>query len=157
MASSAEGGTTGLARWVRLGTVWQALTDATTPGDEAVIVRRLRVPRTLLGVTAGASFSVVLAISLLGISTPAGYIWFALAGALAGSVAVFAIGSSGRGGSPPSAAQLGDQCLPDRRARADHQQEQRLPGQPLGVRPGDHGAAAGGGDQQPGGAVRQRG
>jgi iron complex transport system permease protein len=173
-------------RPIGLGTVWQALTDATTPGDEAVIVRRLRVPRTLLGllaglalgisgalmqghtrnplgdpgllgVTAGASFSVVLAISLLGISTPAGYIWFALAGALAGSVAVFAIGSSGRGGSPPSAAQLGDQCLPDRRARAEHQQEQRLPGQPLGVRPGDHGAAAGGGDQQPGGAVRQRG
>jgi iron complex transport system permease protein len=127
-------------RPIGLGTVWQALTDATTPGDEAVIVRRLRVPRTLLGllaglalgisgalmqghtrnplgdpgllgVTAGASFSVVLAISLLGISTPAGYIWFALAGALAGSVAVFAIGSSGRGGATPVSLALAGAAL----------------------------------------------
>jgi iron complex transport system permease protein len=127
-------------RSIGLGAVWQALTDSTTPGDETVIVRQLRVPRTLLGllaglalgvsgalmqghtrnplgdpgllgVTAGASFAVVLAISLLGVGTPAGYIWFALAGALAGSVAVFAIGSAGRGGATPVSLALAGAAL----------------------------------------------
>ncbi len=117
-------------RPIGLGTVWQALTDATTPGDDAVIVRQLRVPRTLvgllaglalgisgalmqghtrnplgdpglLGVTAGAAFAVVVSISFFSVGTPAGYVWFAFAGALVGSVAVFAIGSSGRGGATP--------------------------------------------------------
>ena len=117
-------------RSIGLGTVWQALTDSGMVGDEAVIIRELRIPRTLLGVlvglslgvagalmqghtrnplgdpgllgvAAGASAAVVTAIFLLGISTPSGYVWFAFGGALAGSVAVFAIGSSGRGGATP--------------------------------------------------------
>ena len=117
-------------RTIGLGTVWQALTDSSLSSDEAVIVRELRVPRTvlgvlvglalgaagalmqghtrnplgdpgLLGVAAGASFAVVLAISVLGVTTPAGHVWFAFAGALLGSVVVFAIGSRGRGGSTP--------------------------------------------------------
>jgi iron complex transport system permease protein len=127
-------------RSIGLGTVWQALTDSSTPGDEAVIVRQLRVPRTLLGVlaglalgtsgalmqghtrnplgdpgllgvTAGASFAVVLSISLLGISTPGGYVWAAFAGALLASVAVFAIGSSGRGGATPVTLALAGSAL----------------------------------------------
>ncbi|CAB4932030.1 unannotated protein [freshwater metagenome] len=117
-------------RSIGLGTVWQALTDSGMAGDEAVIIRELRIPRTLLGVlvglslgvagalmqghtrnplgdpgllgvAAGASAAVVTAIFLLGISTPSGYVWFAFLGALLGSVAVFAIGSSGRGGATP--------------------------------------------------------
>ena len=128
------------ARPIDLGTVWRALTDASTPGDETVIVRQLRVPRTvlgvlagmalgaagalmqghtrnplgdpgLLGVTAGASFAVVVAISAFGIGTPAGYVWFAFAGALLGSVAVFAIGSSGRGGATPVSLALAGTAL----------------------------------------------
>ena len=127
-------------RPIDLGTVWRALTDGSTPGDETVIVRQLRVPRTalgllaglalgaagalmqghtrnplgdpgLLGVTAGASFAVVVAISAFGISSPAGYVWFAFAGALLGSVAVFAIGSSGRGGATPVSLALAGTAL----------------------------------------------
>ena len=127
-------------RSIGLGTVWQALSDRSTPGDEAVIVRQLRVPRTLLGVlaglalgtagalmqghtrnplgdpgllgvTAGASFAVVLSISLLGTSTPSGYVWAAFAGALLASVAVFAIGSSGRGGATPVTLALAGSAL----------------------------------------------
>ncbi|WP_222194615.1 FecCD family ABC transporter permease [Modestobacter italicus] len=126
-------------RPIGLGTVWQALTDAATPGDETVIIRELRVPRTLLGVlaglalgvsgalmqghtrnplgdpgllgvTAGAAFAVVLSISVLGLSTPSGYVWFAFAGALLGSVAVFAIGS-GRGGATPVSLALAGTAL----------------------------------------------
>ncbi|GAB3365083.1 FecCD family ABC transporter permease [Modestobacter lapidis] len=127
-------------RPIGLGTVWQSLTDAATPGDEAVIVRQLRVPRTvigllaglalgvsgalmqghtrnplgdpgLLGVTAGASFAVVLSISLFDVGSPGGYVWFAFAGALAGSVAVFAIGSSGAGGATPVSLALAGAAL----------------------------------------------
>jgi iron complex transport system permease protein len=47
----------------------------------------------LLGVTAGSALAVVLAISLLGVTTPAGYLWFAFAGALAGTVLVAVFGS----------------------------------------------------------------
>ncbi|MCW2581925.1 MAG: fepD [Klenkia sp.] len=127
-------------RAIGLGTVWQALTDSGFPGDEAVVIRELRVPRTLLGilvglslgvagalmqghtrnplgdpgllgVAAGASAAVVLAIFILGVTTPAGDVWFAFGGALAGSVAVFAIGSSGRGGATPVSLALAGAAL----------------------------------------------
>lgn len=55
----------------------------------------------ILGVNAGASFAVVIAISALGISSTAGYVWFALAGAAVASVIVYALGSLGRGGATP--------------------------------------------------------
>lgn len=53
----------------------------------------------LLGVNAGAAFSVVLAISLLGIAEPGITLWCAFAGAAAASVAVYALGQSA-GGTP---------------------------------------------------------
>ena len=46
----------------------------------------------LLGVTSGASLAVVLAISVLGVTTAAGYVWFAFAGAGLGTVVVVTIG-----------------------------------------------------------------
>jgi iron complex transport system permease protein len=127
-------------RSIGLGTVWHALLDGSTPGDETVIVRELRVPRTLLGllaglslgvsgalmqghtrnplgdpgllgVTAGASFAVVLSIWLFGVSTPSGYVWFAFAGAFLGSVAVYLVGSSGRGGATPVSLALAGSAL----------------------------------------------
>lgn len=99
--------------------------------EAATIVHALRVPRTvlalavgaalgiagalmqghtrnpladpgLLGVEAGASCAVVVAIFALGIEDLAGYGWFALIGAGLASVAVFAIGSSRRGPDPVS-------------------------------------------------------
>ncbi|MBT0773973.1 iron ABC transporter permease [Kineosporia sp. J2-2] len=49
----------------------------------------------LLGVTSGAAVAVVLAIFLLGITDPAGYLWFCLLGALLGTVLVTAVGLAG--------------------------------------------------------------
>ncbi|MGY1630853.1 FecCD family ABC transporter permease [Geodermatophilus sp. SYSU D01186] len=127
-------------RSIGLGTVWQALTDSSLGSEEAVIVRELRLPRTalgllvglalgvagaltqghtrnplgdpgLLGVTAGASLGVVLAIWALGLSTPAGYVWFGFAGALTGTVLVFTLGSAGRGGATPVTLALAGAAL----------------------------------------------
>ncbi len=49
----------------------------------------------LLGVTAGASFAVVLGIFVFGVTSLSGYAWFSLAGAGLAAAAVFAIGSAG--------------------------------------------------------------
>lgn len=103
--------------------VWQALVapDLADP-DQAVVVQ-LRLPRTiiglaagvalglagtliqgvtrnpiadpgLLGVNSGASLAVVLCISVLGVTSPLGFIWFAFAGAAAAALVVFAIGGA---------------------------------------------------------------
>lgn len=55
----------------------------------------------LLGVNAGASFCVVLAIWLLEITTMTGLVWFAFFGAGAVSVIVYILGSMGRGAATP--------------------------------------------------------
>jgi iron complex transport system permease protein len=128
------------AKSIGLGTVWQAIVDPALQSNDAVIVRELRVPRTvlgvlvglalgvggammqghtrnplgdpgILGVAAGASFAVVLAITLLGVGSASGYVWFAFGGALLGSIAVFAIGSSGRGGATPVTLALAGTAL----------------------------------------------
>ncbi|NUR87112.1 MAG: iron ABC transporter permease, partial [Nonomuraea sp.] len=112
------------------GDAWRALT-APTGTENDIIIRSLRVPRTvlgvlagvalgvagalmqghtrnpladpgLLGVTQGAAFAMVASIILLGASSLLAYIWFGLAGALVASVAVFALGMvGGRGGPTP--------------------------------------------------------
>src|SRR5699024_6403181 len=55
----------------------------------------------LLGVNAGAAMFVVLALTLFGVTSMLGYVWFAFAGAAVASVAVYAIGSLGREGATP--------------------------------------------------------
>jgi iron complex transport system permease protein len=55
----------------------------------------------ILGVNAGASFAMVVAISFLGISELSGYIWFAFVGAALATVAVHLIASFGRDGATP--------------------------------------------------------
>lgn len=55
----------------------------------------------LLGVNAGAAFAVVIAIAWFGVSTLAGYVWFALAGAALASVVVWVVASTGRRGATP--------------------------------------------------------
>jgi iron complex transport system permease protein len=124
------------ARPIGVDAVWQALW-APTGTEEDVIVRGLRVPRTilgiavglalgvagalmqghtrnpladpgLLGVSAGAALAVVVGIYAFGVTTLVGYVWFAFAGAFAASVAVFVLGSLGPGGvSPVSLALAG--------------------------------------------------
>jgi len=113
---------------------WTTVIDAFASFDAAdtdhLIVRELRLPRTLLavlvgaslgtagalmqgvtrnpladpgllGVNAGASFAVVLAIWTFGISSVGGLVWFAFVGAALASIAVYALGSAGRGGATP--------------------------------------------------------
>ncbi len=55
----------------------------------------------ILGINAGASLAMVLAISLLGVSELSSYLWFAFAGAAAAALLVHAIASMGRGGATP--------------------------------------------------------
>ncbi|MGK5522939.1 FecCD family ABC transporter permease [Micromonospora sp. URMC 107] len=109
--------------------VWRALV-APDGGEAATIVRELRMPRTalglavglalavagvlfqaltrnplaeprILGISAGASFGVVLAISVFGVGTLAGYVWFGIAGALGAGVLVFAVAAKAREGASP--------------------------------------------------------
>ncbi|MEU3165346.1 iron ABC transporter permease [Streptosporangium sp. NPDC006930] len=110
--------------------VWHALTGPTGTEND-IVVRSLRIPRTaigvmagialgvagalmqghtrnpladpgLLGVTQGAAFAMVLSIITLGVTSPYGYIWFGLAGALVASAGVFTLGmAGGRGGPTP--------------------------------------------------------
>ncbi len=116
------------SRSIGPGAVLSALLDP-DGGEISTIVHELRLPRTvlaiavgsalgvggalmqghtrnpladpgLLGVTAGASFAVVLGIFVFGVTSLTGYAWFSMAGAGLAAAAVFAIGSS-RGGPNP--------------------------------------------------------
>ncbi|GAA2820194.1 hypothetical protein GCM10020220_005570 [Nonomuraea rubra] len=122
------------ARALSPGEVWHGLFGA--PGGDqrlseiTLILRTVRVPRTvlaiaagaalgvggaliqgftrnpiadtgLLGVNSGASFAVVTVIMLFGLSNPFQYVWFAFLGAAAAGVVVFGLSSLGRGGSSP--------------------------------------------------------
>ncbi len=118
------------AKSIPWGTVIDAFTANDTTITDHLIVRELRLPRTslgllagsalgmagalmqgvtrnpladpgLLGVNAGASFAVVLAIWLFEITSVTGLVWFAFAGAAVVSVVVYVLGSAGRGGATP--------------------------------------------------------
>lgn len=65
------------------------------------ITRNALASPTILGVNAGASFAIVTAVFLLHVVTPAMYVWFAFAGAMAVSLLVYAIAAVGRGGATP--------------------------------------------------------
>jgi iron complex transport system permease protein len=55
----------------------------------------------ILGINAGAAFMVVGAIFLLGVGSLHGYIWFAFLGAAVTAILVYALGSAGRRGMTP--------------------------------------------------------
>lgn len=55
----------------------------------------------VLGVTAGASFFVAMAVAVFGVSSSGGYVWFALVGALAATIAVALVGASRRSNIDP--------------------------------------------------------
>lgn len=55
----------------------------------------------LLGINAGASVAVLAAITLWGITDPSGFVWFAFAGAALASIVVALIGTRGPDGSSP--------------------------------------------------------
>ncbi|WP_343235662.1 iron ABC transporter permease [Streptomyces sp. SID10815] len=55
----------------------------------------------ILGVSAGASFAIVVSVAVFGVGSLYGYVWFAFAGALVASVLVFFLGRLGRSGATP--------------------------------------------------------
>ncbi|MBB5639803.1 FecCD family ABC transporter permease [Cryobacterium roopkundense] len=117
-------------RDVSLVTVIDALFRPDPAVTDHVVVRDLRIPRTvvgllaglalglagalmqgvtrnpladpgLLGVNAGASLFVVAGIAWFGVTSALGYVWFAFAGAAVAAVVVYVIGSLGREGATP--------------------------------------------------------
>jgi iron complex transport system permease protein len=117
------------ARSMPFGTALHGLVHPDGSAD-GVVIRGLRLPRTLLGlavgaalglagalmqaltrnpladpgllgVNAGASAAVVAAIGLLHVTQPAAYVWFALAGAGVAAILVYALGSRGRSSATP--------------------------------------------------------
>ncbi|RZS43128.1 iron complex transport system permease protein [Herbihabitans rhizosphaerae] len=65
----------------------------------------------LLGINAGASFAVVLAIFLFGFQNPVQYVWFAFLGAAAAGTVVFGLSSLGRGAGNPLTLVLAGQGI----------------------------------------------
>ncbi|WP_405781934.1 FecCD family ABC transporter permease [Streptomyces sp. NBC_00859] len=122
------------AKAVPVGDVWHGLVHGSGSGND-VLIRDVRVPRTVLGllvgaalgvagavmqaltrnplaepgvlgVNAGASAAVVSAMSFLGVSSFTGYVWFAFAGAAVVSVLVYVLSGS-RGATPVRLALAG--------------------------------------------------
>jgi iron complex transport system permease protein len=114
---------------IPLGEVIKAFT-AFDGSNDHLVVRELRLPRTLvaalvgsalavsgalmqaitrnpladpglLGVNAGAAFAVVLAIWMFNLSSLSALVWFAFVGAAVAAVVVYVLGSMGRGGATP--------------------------------------------------------
>ncbi|GGO22306.1 iron ABC transporter permease [Microbispora rosea subsp. aerata] len=121
------------ARQLSPAEVWHGLLDADSAAY--TVVHQMRLPRTLLGllagvalgvaggvmqaltrnpladpgllgINAGASAAVATSALLFGVSTFTGYVWFALAGAAAVSVLVYAVGG-GRSATPARLALAG--------------------------------------------------
>jgi len=112
------------------GTAWNAIFDYDATNQSQIVVRELRLPRTILGlaagsclavagaltqgitrnplgapgilgVNAGAAFAIVTAIYVADIVSPAGYVWFAFFGAAGASILVYFIAQFGAGGATP--------------------------------------------------------
>ncbi|NEA99374.1 iron chelate uptake ABC transporter family permease subunit [Streptomyces sp. SID13726] len=108
--------------------IWDALLNPSSNADQFA-VRDFRLPRTavglvvgvalglsgaliqaltrnpladpgVLGVHAGASFAVTVAVGLFGVRASQGYMWFAFVGALIVTLLVLALGSTRKGSSP---------------------------------------------------------
>jgi iron complex transport system permease protein len=118
------------ARSMPLADVLDAVLRPDPGAEHHLIVRELRLPRTvlalavgaalglagavmqgvtrnpladpgLLGVNAGATLAVVTAIGVFGVTAASDYVWFAFAGAAVAGVVVYVLGSLGRGGATP--------------------------------------------------------
>jgi iron complex transport system permease protein len=118
------------AKQIPLGTVLDGLFHHDPTNNDHLIVRSLRVPRTIvgllvgaalglagtvmqgvtrnpladpgiLGVNAGAALFVVIGIHWFHIATLTGYVWFAFVGAGIAALVVYALGALGREGATP--------------------------------------------------------
>ena len=115
---------------VSLSQAWSAIFNFDSNETSQVVVRQLRLPRTLLavvsgcclavagaitqgvtrnplggpgilGINAGAAFAMVTAIHGLNILTPSGYVWFAFIGAIVAGFLVYVVAQVGPGGATP--------------------------------------------------------
>ena len=118
------------ARATPLSAVWDAVFRYDPADTDSLVIRELRLPRTILGVlvgatlglagavmqgvtrnpladpgilgvNAGAALLVVIGISAFGVTSILGYVWFAFAGAAIASVIVYSVASLGREGATP--------------------------------------------------------
>ena len=118
------------ARVTPLSAVWDAIFHYDQANTDHLVIRELRLPRTILGVlvgaalgmagavmqgvtrnpladpgilgvNAGASLLVVIGISVFGVTSILGYVWFAFAGAAVASVVVYSVAALGREGATP--------------------------------------------------------
>ncbi len=118
------------SRLIPIGTVLQALVAFDPTNDNQLIIRELRIPRTIiailaggclglagalmqsltrnalaepgtLGVNAGAAAGVVIGLMMTGVSDIAVYVWFAFAGAGIASLLVHRLGRAGEAGVNP--------------------------------------------------------
>jgi iron complex transport system permease protein len=114
---------------------WNALFQYNPDNYAELVVRTLRLPRTvyaivlgaglglsgalaqaitrnpladpsILGVSTGATLAVVIAVFFFGLTAPYQYVWFAFAGALLAAALVFVMSSAGRGGATASKVAL---------------------------------------------------
>jgi iron complex transport system permease protein len=117
------------AKPIALHRVWELLIHP-DGSDDAIVIRDLRIPRTmlgllvgaalgvagalmqaltrnpladpgLLGINAGAATAIVLGVALLGLTSPASYIWLGFLGAALAAVVVYGVGAQGRSGATP--------------------------------------------------------
>ncbi|QQQ80485.1 iron chelate uptake ABC transporter family permease subunit [Saccharothrix sp. 6-C] len=65
----------------------------------------------LLGVNMGAAAAIVSAIAFFGITSPTGYVWFALLGAAGTATVVYVLGAAGRGAATPDRLVLSGAAL----------------------------------------------
>lgn len=118
------------SREIPLGTVLRALTDGSGGSQDVLVVRELRIPRTLigivvgaalglsgalmqaltrnpladpglLGVNSGAAAAMVTALAVFGLTSRLQLVWASMLGAAVVSVAVYLLGATGRGGATP--------------------------------------------------------
>lgn len=118
------------ARGVGLSTIWKAFNDYDPTNAAETVIRELRVPRTLIGIFAGAGLglcgailqgvtrnpladpgilgiasgsatAIVFGIMVLGTQSVSTYVWFAFVGAGVATVTVYGIASFGREGATP--------------------------------------------------------
>ncbi len=118
------------ARVTPLDAVWSAVTSYDPTNPDHLVIIELRLPRTIigilvgaalglsgavmqgvtrnpladpgiLGVNGGAALFVVIGITIFGVTSIVGYVWFAFAGAAAAAVVVYSISALGREGATP--------------------------------------------------------
>jgi iron complex transport system permease protein len=114
---------------------WNALFHYNADNYAELVVRTLRLPRTvyaivlgaglglsgtlaqaitrnpladpsILGVSSGATLAVVVAVFFFELTAPYQYVWFAFGGALLASLLVFVLSAAGRGGATPTKVAL---------------------------------------------------